>query len=556
MKIITFMNKYVLKHKVEVFCFILLNLVLWLLSMLTPYVTGNYIDNLVDAVGNEYFDVPAASGSISERIIWQTVIVLAFIWTLQLILSYVKNIISAKVNTLIGFAVRYDLVEHIKRLPMQYFTDKDSAYINQRVSVDSSNVTGFVLGNVVGLFTTFLTFSVALVIMFSLNFNIALMMCLLFPVYLLIYLKFRQPLYELGYKLAEESNEFHGLVNKQLSNIELIKQNAWNERTDTELKANFNLLFRTVMKNARLSYVFNNADSLVRYLANIIIFVYSGFQILSGNMSIGQFTMINLYSSMVISSLGVFLGFGRNYRNSLVAYNRILEVHNTKQEKSGTVCIDNIESITIRSLNFSYGNRQIINNLSAEMKKGNIYTIVGENGSGKSTLLGILSGMVQGYNGNIFFNQTNLLDINIYHLRERHLSVVEQEPVLYFETLRENIVPGGGEKVGDHDHVISHWVKRLDLYDLISSLPNGLDYRISENTANLSGGEKQRLAGVRAFVKDASLLIFDEPNSALDKSSLQLLCEILKEIKYNKIIIAVTHEQSIIDASDHVIKLG
>ena len=265
MKIITFMKRYIEKHKAEAGLFILLSLALWALSVTSPFVVGTYIDNLVTGAG--------------PGVIYQAVTILAVIWTLQLVFTYVKNILSAKLNSLISFDVQYGLIEHLKRLPMGYFSDKDSAYINQRVSSDSGNVTGFVLGSVTGLLTTSLTFSFALGIMFFLNFRITLMICSIFPVYIFIYLRFRQPLYELGYKLAEESDGFFSRVNKQLANIKLIKQNAWSDYTGAELKTEFSSLFQTTMKNAKLSYVFNNADALVKYMANMIIFIYSGFQI-------------------------------------------------------------------------------------------------------------------------------------------------------------------------------------------------------------------------------------------------------------------------------------
>ena len=537
MKILFFIKKYLLKHKVDMIWFISFGLVLWVLGILSPFVVGNYIDTLV-----AYSD---------ESLIWYTVIALAVIWTLQLVLAYVRNIISAKVNSRIGFAVRYDLMEHLKRLPTRYFNDKDSAYVNQRVSMDSGSVTGFVLGSMAGLLTTILTFTLALVIMFFLNTAMTLMICLLFPVYILIYLKFRQPLYEMGYKLAEESNEFHGRTNKQIANIELIKQNAWNEHTNTELKTGFESLFQTTMKNARLSYIFNNADGLVRYMANMIIFIYSGFQIMSGNMTIGQFTMINSYSLMVISSLSTFLGFGRSYRNALISYDRIMEIHNEHPEQSGSICIDRINSITIKNLNLHYNDRHIIRDLSTNLKKGNIYAIVGDNGSGKSTFINILSGMNQDYTGEIYFNSVNLREINVYHLRENLLTVVEQEPTLYFETLRENI-----SLDADKEQSVNYWIKRLGLNALIASLPSGLDYNTSEKTVNLSGGEKQRLVEARAFVKDADLIILDEPSSALDKVGLQVLCEVLREIKINKIIVVVTHDEQLINVSDDVVSFG
>jgi len=537
MKIIIFMKRYIFKYKAETGAFILLSLALWVLSIISPFVVGSYIDNLVASTGAE--------------IIYQAVIALAIIWTLQLILAYVKSMLAAKLNSRVSFNVQFGVIEHLKRLPMHYFSDKDSAYINQRVSSDSENVTRFVLGSVIGILSTILTLSFSLGIMFYLDFKLTLMASVIFPVYIFIYLKFRQPLYKLGYQLAEESDGFFARINKQLGNIKLIKQNAWGSHTGAELTTEFSSLFQTIMKNAKLGYVFNNADTLVKYITNMIIFIYSGFQIMAGEMTIGQFTMINSYSLMVISSMSMFLGFGRSYRNSLVAYDRIQDIYNVAQEENGTVCIDYINEITIKDLNYYYGERHVIKNLNTRFEKGKLYVIVGENGSGKSTLLNILSGMAQDYSGNVFYNEFNLRELDMYYMRGQRIAIVEQEPNLYFETLKENITFDDNK-----EQAIDYWIKKLDLCELIASLPNNIDYKISEKTANLSGGEKQRLAEVRAFVKDADVIIMDEPNSALDKWSLKLLCEILQEIKSTKIIIIVTHNQMMIDISDEIIDLN
>jgi len=526
MKILSFLKKYLNKHKSKTIWFIFLGLVLWVASILTPFIVGDYIDTL--------------TGSDNTGIIWRVVATLAVIWTLQIILAYVKNMISARINTLISFDVNFDIIEHLKQLPMKYFTSKDPAYINQRVSSDSSNVTGFVLGSVLGLITTALTFILALAIMFFINVEMTMMICLIFPVYILIYIKFRQPLYDMGYKLAEESNAFFSHKNKQLSNVKLIKQNAWNERMGDELQIEFGSLFKTTMQNAKLGYIFNNADTIVRYMANMIIFIYSGYQIMYGDMTIGQFTMINSYSLMVISSLSVFLGFGRSYRNSLVAYDRIQEIYAEEQEQNGTIQLEEIKNIDIRNLNFNYGEKSIIQNLNTEFNKGNIYAIIGENGSGKSTLLDIITGLQQDYTGDILYNGTSLKDLDAYHLRNHHIAVVEQEPNLYFDTIEENTT-----KIQSHQQTHNHlnyWLKRLSISELIS-----LD--------NPSGGEKQRIATAIALTKNANVLIMDEPNSALDKASLQVLCDILYEIRDGKIIILVTHSQQLISICDFSIVL-
>lgn len=536
MKTSTFLKKYIVIYKWNIVIFVMLSLILWSFSMSTPYIVGQYIDSLVIMS--------------DKNKLWQGIIFLVIIWTLQILFSYIKNIIAAKLHANISFYMNYDLIEHLKQLPIHYFADKNSAYLNQRVSSDSENATTFILDGMTGLFNTILTFFFSLSIIYFLNFKLLLIICFMFPIYIYIYFKFKQPLYDLNYKYLEEQNKFYSGINKQLSNIKLVKQHMWIELMGKELKSSFLELYKVKIKNAKLGYLFNNLDMLLRYFTNIIIFIYSGYHIIEGKMSIGQFTMINSYCTMVISSLSGFLQFGKGYRHFLGVYNRIMDIYQTKKEANGLICVSNISNITISNLNFNYKDRHIIKDFNVEMNQGNIYIIVGRNGSGKSTFIDILSGLIQDYSGKIQFNSINMREIDLYNLRKERIAIVEQEPILYFNTIRKNISHSDEENTA-----VDNWIQRLKLYDFISSLPNQIDFIVSEKTSNLSGGEKQRIAQARTFVKEADVLIFDEPNSALDKDSLEVLCSILQEIKYNKIIIVITHNKEIMDIGDYVLHL-
>ena len=416
--------------------------------------------------------------------------------------------------------------------------------------MDSTMLSTFVFTHISGLFTTCLTFILAITIMFALDYRLTLILSGIFPIYICIYLKYKKPLYDIDYKQTEEANEFYGYVNWQISNIKLIKQNALSDRVGSDLKKGFKALLTTIMENAKLSYVFHNADVLVRYMANIVIFIYSGYQIMIGNMTIGQFTMMNSYSLMLISSLSFLLGYGRNYRRAMVSYNRIMEIYETPQELYGEICIDHISEVSIKNLNFYYDERHIISDLNLEMEKGKIYAIVGISGSGKSTFLDILSGFIQDYTGNINYNSINLRDLNITHLREKVMAIVEQEPTLYFNTIRDNIYLGN-----DREQQIEYWLNKLELHDFIALLPNGIESNIAVKTSNLSGGEKQRISLTRAFVKNADLLILDEPTSALDGHSVHNLIKALQNEKTSKIIVVVTHKKELIDICDKVVYL-
>ena len=532
-------KKYIALQKKDIGIMVSTTLLLWVATMLTPYITAVFLDSLILQA--------------YASIVWRTVIILSIIWTLQLLFTYTRNIVSTRVHSLTGYYMRYDLVAHIKRLPISYFREIDSAYLNQRTAMDTGTVVGFVLGSVLGLFTTTLTFVVALVILFNLNYVVAFIICLLLPVYTLIYIKFKNPLYEIGKKMAEEASVFHGLVNKQISNICLIKQNEWQSRTGDEMNTGFYSLFKTIMQNARLSYLVNNADSVVRYLANIAIFVYSGLQIIVGRMTIGQFTMINTYSLMVVSCLSVFFNFGKSYQQASVAYDRAMEILNTVQEKTGTIRLQGINRIKVADLCFNHQNKQIINTISFEMEKGKIYAITGDNGTGKSTFVNILCGIEQNYGGALLVMESrsdswvNMREVELCHYREKLLAIVPQEPVLYYDTIFENISEGRNESIVDT------WLEILSLSDFIKCLPDGLATKVTEKSANFSGGEKQLLAVAKAFIKNADIMILDEPSSALDAYSIELMYKALADVRDEKIVLIVTHDKGLVDLCDEEI---
>ena len=540
MNIFSFIFKYFLRYKLNIALMILSTIILWIVTMLTPYITGVFIDSLV-----QQSDV---------QIIWQAVALLAVIWTMQLVFSYVRNITNAKVNALISYSIRYDIMESFKKLPLSYFADKDSGNLTGRVTKDSSDVVSFALGAVFALFTSVFTFTVAYIIVFNLNMTVAILVLILLPLYSFVYMKYKTPLYILGKKVAEQSSSFHGTMNKQLANMRLTKHNAWHKRMGTEIEVEFSALYESIMKNARLSYIVNNADTLVRYFTNIVVFVYSGIQIIYSYMTIGQFTMIYTYSLMVISSLSVLFNFGKRYQKAQVAYDRIEEILSAEKDENGEVRLSKISGVKIVNLNFHYQNKHIISRLNLEMKKGYIYGVFGDNGTGKSTFISILCGIEQNYSGQIYVTDsnsktpTNLKHIDLNHFRENCLAIVPQEPVLYFNTIWENISGGKDEKE------VNFWLEELSLVELAGSHKAGQNFKINETTTNLSGGEKQRFSIASAFIKDTDVVIMDEPTSALDKHSIEALCKVLTEVKEEKIIVIVTHEKDLMQVCDEIVR--
>lgn len=537
MKIISFVKKYARRCKKDVSKFLLTSFALWALSLLSPYVSGSYIDKLLTAN--------------KPTVIWASVAMLVCIWTMEILFTYAKNMSYTRASSKVSFYISKQLLEHIKKAPLKFFFENDCAYLSHRIMADSGTVTQFAILSSVNIIFIMLSAVSSFVFILLLCPLIAAIFCAVLPLYVLIYEKFKKPLYELNYQCRESENSFFARVNRQLSKIKPLKQNVWYDRLTLELDASYDTFYEISVRSARASHWFGNIDSIIRYLTNIGIFILSGYLILNKKMSIGQFMMVNSYSTLLISGLGTILTFGKYYRNALVSYDRIMELYSVKQEQNGNIVIEHIESIQTKNLSFSYDNRSLIKNKNTTMKRGYIYALIGANGSGKSTFVDLLTGLLDDYSGEILYNGVDIKNINLYQLRDKNIAIVEQEPQLLFEKLCDNLY--GESSKADEAQI---WLQRMGLKEFVESLPDKLEYNLAKNINNLSGGEKQRLMQVRAFIKNADVIVLDEPSSAMDKQSVQRLTEILLELKHSKIIIVVTHDSHLTEICDEKICFG
>lgn len=149
------------------------------------------------------------------------------------------------------------------------------------------------------------------------------------------------------------------------------------------------------------------------------------------------------------------------------------------------------------------------------------------------------------------FNGMPISYVNMYDLRKEHIGVSEQEPILFEDTIRYNFELG---RTVDNN-LLLRLFDILDMGSFLSSLPNGMETIIGEKSANLSGGEKQKIALVRALIKNPDVLILDEPTSALDSVCTANLISYLKSIQKDKIIILITHDYRLEESTDTIVSL-
>ena len=233
-------------------------------------------------------------------------------------------------------------------------------------------------------------------------------------------------------------------------------------------------------------------------------------------------------------------------------YFELLDTDTSLPQKSDAVTLKGIENnITVENVHFCYGDRTVLDGVSFEIKRGSMVAVVGETGSGKSTIANLIARFYDVDSGSIKIDGTDVRDMTIDSLR-RNIGVVNQEPVLFNESIAENIAYGNGDVSMEQ---IIEAAKLANAHEFIVSgrHSEGYDTIVGEKGFKLSGGEKQRVAIARAILRNPPILILDEATSALDTVTERLVQEALARVMCNRTVFAIAHRLSTIRNADLIL---
>ncbi len=538
MKIFKFCQKFIFKYKGMFNIYIFLNIMIGILSVITPLISAKIIDNLTYIKSKELL--------INYSILY------AFFIAGNMIIGFLSSYIYIKLQTKSGYELNTHLINHLQNVSLSYFNNTDTVYLNQRINSDSNTVIVFCINVIINVLVNFLTLIFTSIMLIKINYKIAIILIILLTAYIAIYGIFKKPLYKIMLKTKEAQSEFFSKLNEQLFNVKFIKIHSAGKFFAKRLDNTFNSLITKLISSQKLSYLYASCDTAIGLLAQLSIFLIGGFNIISGNMTIGFFTIMTSYFSMMMNSVRYFFNLGKSYQDNLVSYNRIIEILSINKQNNGDVNLNCIDKINVENILFNYGEKIIFNNYNIEFEKGKVYNLVGDNGAGKTTLVNLMLGLyINDYSGKIKYNNINVENIDMYEIKLRCIGVTEQEPILIADTLLNNIT--FGQKYSNDR--LYELIEILNLDNYVSSLDNGLETKINEKSSNISGGEKQKISILRELLKNPEVLIFDEPTSALDGLSKIKLINYLQEIKTDKIIIIISHDEIIKNICDKIINI-
>lgn len=526
--------KYLKRYKGELIVFTTMLFMSISASFLIPKILGEYIDSF------------AKGTTINKYIIYLFITVVL----IESISAYFTKYLRTKISNRITLDIIKDLTSHILKLPISFFRTKDVMYLSSRVNGDSFNLADFSTRVISEVVVSLISLLVSYVYIFAIDFNIGFRLVLLIPLYITIYKLLEKSLFDRSFKQKEGINKAMAVMNNQYLNIKYTKINNWYRAFEENLKIKTDEAQSTFEKYAKILFAFNGIDTLIKRLGILVLIAYSGSLVLRDMLTIGEFTIIIAYFNISFNSLTGLIEFSKFYQDAKVSYFRVKELLETTHEKNGEAIMDGVDEITLKNLTFGYDKGpKLLNGLNYTFNKGKVYCIKGKNGAGKSTLLELITGIDSCYEGDIFYNKENLRNINLYKLRSKVIGYVEQNPNIVEGNLLYNLTLGVEmEKI----NYIKEVCEKLSVDKI---LPKGYEDNITPNNVNLSGGEKQKIIIARALGKDGDIIIMDEPTSALDLKSKEKLKTMLSNIKKDKIIILITHDNSLEDICDEILSL-
>jgi HlyB family type I secretion system ABC transporter len=522
---------------------ILASILLQFFGLATPLLTQVVLDRVLPFQNFLTLNIFAASFLIFG--IWR----IALAAVRQHLLDYLGNCIDL---TLIGSFIRHTL-----QLPLQFFASRQIGDIITRVQ-ENRTIQQFITRQALNTTLDALMAIAYLGLMAYYNLQLTLLVLGLILPILILTVGASPFLKQVSREIFKKSAEQNSSIVEMISAIVTIKTAAteksllwrWEQRFTNSVKSRF--------RGQKLANNLQLASSLINHLGTTAVLWYGANLAIGKQLSIGQFVAFNMLLGNVINPVLALAGLWDEFQEALISMERLNDVFTAHPEENLEKPLQVLPpihgEIHFQNVTFRYNleeERNILENISFQVKPRQTIAIVGTSGSGKSTLVNLLAGLYQPHSGRILIDGHDIAAVSPQSLRSQ-LGVVPQECFLFSGTILENITLYSSDFT--LEQVIAA-AKLAEAHDFIQTLPLGYHTRVGEGGSMFSGGQRQRIAIARALIKNPQILILDEATSSLDAESARRFQQNLPRFHPLKTILIVTHRLSTIQKSDRILVL-
>lgn len=485
---------------------------------------------------------------------FMVMIIVAAAFVIRACMNYIITYWGHMFGVRVEADLRDDLFRHMQSLDFKFFDSNRTGQLMNRMTGDLFEITELSHHGPEDLFVAFITIIGAICIMFTVQWQLALVILIIIPIFLAVVMLCRKNMVTTSRNVKITMSEINGEIESGLSGIRTSKAFA-NEESDYRKFAQANEKFKTAKCASYSAFgKFNSSLEYFMCIMPVVIMAFGGWLIMKDNMNYVDLVTFYLYISTFINPIRKLGNFTEIFMNGYAGLTRFIDLMRLQpevQEPENPVKPDTVRGrISIENVCFTYDDKtSVLDNINLEINEGETVAIVGPSGGGKSTLCQLIPRFYDVDAGCVKLDNVDVRSISKEALR-KNIGIVQQDVFLFPGTVMENIRYGRPEASDEEVHEAA---RKAEIYDDIINMPDKFDSYVGERGVLLSGGQKQRISIARIFLKNPPVLILDEATSALDTVTETRIQKAFDKLAEGRTTVIIAHRLSTIRGADRII---
>ena len=520
-----------------------------LLSMVGPYLSGTV---LFDWVLNDNGKADIWGIDLYGNVL-PIVGIMVLFQLLSMLVSMLYSSFIAKVSGEMVYRIKTDVFEAMQRLSLRFFSNKMTGNLMTRINSDTNEILYFFIDGLPYVITTVLNIIAMGSFMMAMNPWLGIL-CLIPPPFIFLFFKKFMPKFKkMNNTVFRRRSSMNSQMHDSFSGVRVIKAFGKEEDEVSQFqRRSLNFANSAIKVDMVSSTVFPLIGQSL-YVMTLLVYVIGGLFIIHGDFTFGTMMTYIGYMGIIFNPMAAMANIVTWASYAMNAANRVFEVIDAQQEIKdceNPVALPQIKGdVTMKNVSFSYEvNKPVLHGISVEVKAGEMIGLVGHSGAGKSTITNLITRLYDVNEGEIFIDGIPIKQIRLEDLRNQ-IGMVLQDTYLFMGTIAENIAYAKPDATMEE---IMQAAKAAHAHDFIVQKPDGYDTVVGVGGADLSGGEKQRLAIARAILHNPRILILDEATSALDTETEQHIQEAMENLVKGRTTFAIAHRLSTLRNADRL----
>ena len=470
--------------------------------------------------------------------------------------AYGQGYLSQAVSSLVAYDLRNRVYDHLQTLSFSFHDASETGQLMSRLTVDIEAVRNFIPLGLLRALLAFVTFGTISLILFELDWHLALITMICVPILILLSIQVARRLRPLWLRVQNETGALGTVMQESLSGVRVVKAFA-REEFEIDKFGTKNLELRELNMSAmRLSAWNQPLMVLVLNVITVLIVWLGGVAVIGHQLSLGVLVAVTQYILLLATPVRTFGYMVTWFMRGLSSGIRIFDVLDTQPaitDAPEATTLERVEGhVRFEHVSFAYGNGQeVLHDINIDAQPGQIIAILGTTGSGKSTILHLLPRFYEVTGGRILIDDKDIREVTLSSLR-RNVGLVLQDVFLFNATLRDNIAYGVANATIEQ---IIEAAKVARIHEFACTLPHGYDTWVGERGVTLSGGQKQRVAIARTLLLNPRILILDDSTSSVDMETEYLMQQALDTVMQGRTTFVVASRLRTIKNADQILVL-